>query len=1294
MVIIMTLKIDLTKATVKELKTEAKRLGLSRYSKMRKAELIALIKNAVSKKDAEYKKAKDDAKLVIGSDFDRAIMFWGRLKGVKKFKTSDWAEMADAWTLLRSLINTEELGGDLLDTAVALKEMFGLTDDISKFSVDELKEFIESILDDFSMSVFSEKLHKETFDLIKFDIKDLSFGDKVEFDSSRLYDPTTCSKVPTNGIPVLKTAEDGISRTLREMNINTASIKMAWTSADETEQEVIDAKKRTLLNNGFYDTATGIHYYPAFQSPSSNRKATVTFVQVTGDTHEERVEQVTSLWCKVTGFNSWEEFVNALASSEEVSPEESAELEEMYQSDKRFGIKMMIKGGYTRTEDGCWQKKKAVMAKVVARTATRGSNSLSIKKLNPEMDAIIKAMKVEYVSDTETNVIKKYRTYNTDNGQYAEFDGQGRLITDADGQALGNYTFFACVACAMRLISRNEYDCFVTEWEKCGKDIHNIQAGSKLDKVIRKIPAVVQIRHGEKKGLIVRWNLEAIDATSEMDVIIPDSVRKFVGSEWNEYDLEICNHLKSKPKRFAYLNPQFISALEWNTPNALINIVKYWEQYQLDSVHNVAKSMEFHGMLQSSDEDNSDNASTLVEALRTNSSLVNDYQIINWRKEQYNKFNDDMSIGRIMLPGQYTYMIFDPAYVLNQWFGLDLHCLESGNYYYNDKDCEAGLFRSPMIAPFEAQKVQLVADEEYKYLQNVIVFNGHDGLADDMGGGDHDGDQCLVVTSDTEFGKLVIDGVRNKEFIVWEEAKKAQKVELTWDNFIEYLATSGSVVDRTGPITNYGTKALDIANHLRSCIHFAKQLGCDDITFVHPKCYGKGLGWNVEPSVQSLNGGKTFACKALIEAKFTKQAKSKYANTDFKPSDVEPCDVSFQEGRGMVGTFTFEEVEKEIEYYMNIVYVVRLLQGEEIDGAKTGFHPEIADFVKISITPLHMLNRQEVLGREQSVASKINCYVSLSPLGRVHTYTEKYVKPKLEDSFQAGSSKSWLLNELLFDNEREDLYKKFQMQDGSQKNVIEIAKIRKSNYNKAVYNYLQSGEDTKESLRQLKENEINELNNLAVALNMSIETVAVACYLAVYTKNEKQSEGLTYAWLLSGELLSVFSRGNKQYISVRLPKNIDTAEVKNEVLYVNDKPYIRVRAYDGMVPVHCIKGTVFGLVHKKADMVAEKKVFVPSTSIYTITAVGFKYYLAGAKDEWKQIVAGNNYTFDVDTDDTDRPVIKVNGRVISSIVNDSLNLYELKGHTVKVVNNSSYCPNEPVKESNASIANLKVMVIA
>jgi hypothetical protein len=1308
----------------KELKRIMKRAGLQYNSSMAEEDMISAIKEYRATKKAELDEARENARFELGRDFDRAFMFWKRThKELKYFTTEDYGKLVSGWKLIMSLLNLldeEKKYINITDsveaTASALASVLNSSEeDTSAWTEDECASYIVNTLEDIKASVFSENITKEQFDLIKVDINDIVYGNRFECDETRLYNPALCTVIPKDGIPLLATSEDGIARILKQRGVDTISVEMGRTPEDylqlnnlplldkllhfrkelglsaiheaaianltDTElanyvmehaeefalYDMEEIHKHKLLREGFY-LRSGKHYMPAFQSPSANRQATICYVLVSGATIEECRQQIQDMWLDVTGIATWQDFLDEF-------------------SDKNGEV---------------------VMAKVVARIATRGSNSFSLDKIAPDIAEIVKNFNVHYAKDTKTAIHKVYRT-KLDNG-LSEIMERDVDIVDGDGQGQVSFTGAAYIATGLKRISRNDLEYFLEEFPKVGRNASKVKPGSRLDKIIKRIPAVFQIRHGEKKGLLVRWNLEAIEATKDIEVIIPDSVRKFIGGEWSEYPLEICNFLKGK-EDWAYLNPQFISALMWDNPNALVDICRYWEKYMLESIHNIGKAQQFHGMAKSNDEDdkeNSTNASNLVSILRNCSDLIDDFQVINWRKDQYRKFINDMKIGRVMVPGQYTYMIFDPAYQLNKWFGLDLPCLASGEFYHNGKDCEAMMARSPLIDPSEAQKVQLVANENYRYLADTVVFNGFDGTADDMGGGDFDGDICEIVCNDTEIGKIIVNGICKCDYQIWSEAKSAQKVPFTWDNLIEYWATSGSTIDRTGVITNYASRALDIARHLYACIHFAKLMQCEDITFVHPRAFGKGLGCNVKPYAGMENGKRTWVVKGLATCQLTKKAKAteKYSK-DFRPEDVEPWDVYFpcdygKDDTAILGHKTFEEVEEYIKYFLDIVGILRCDQGDEIDGAKTGFHPEILPFCMVKITANHMLSRQEVLDRDQAVASKLNVYQSLSPLGRVHDYT-LMIEEKVSQAFEMkGSNKIFLLQSLLTEEETAMLNMSVRKSDGTVCTLVEyIAKERKKPYNQKLYNALQNNLDINSTI---KDNEIygtllpdstranDGLYALAEALKVTPEVIAVACYIATYTKDSKQSEGLTYGWILFDELLSVFSRGNKKFELFRLPANVEKACIKDGVLYVNDNKYINIKSKDcEIVPIQVINGRNYALIQKIADVVVtpRKNEVVYGAKTYTIGTYGFQYHSAGTKDEWKRLVRENGFVFDITMDSTNRAVLSINGKSISALIAVGAD-FDLMNKKVRVVNNQQ---TSPIVEANASIKNIQVQII-
>lgn len=1249
---------------VTELKDLCRKAGIKGYSRMKKTELVDALNNSKELKKSLQNEAKTFAKGELGRDFDKAVMFWKKVNSFKYMSTEAYYDMVDGWKLLTGLLGLVDdekkyinITDSFKNTAQAISNVFCTNEvDFDGYSDEELKDYILDSLNNFSLSVFSKKLTKDTGEIIKMSMDDFEFGtDIITFNSTKASKFTGKEvKAHKGDMRIVETAEDAILRMLKEREnpLSSVTVFMGKTSQDKEELILINQTKRRIFTEGFTDTFSGKHYMFCFQNPSSCRKANFMFVEA------NTWDEVFTLWLEITGLKTWKDFEKAFYDKEG----------------------------------------KVNMAKLLARVSTRGSNSFSVAKVAPDLAEVIKKFNVHYCSDTETKVYKDYKTLKGP-GLMDMVTGEYREIVDGDGQGIVSYTSAAIIASSMRRISRDELDYFTNEFAKVDNDVRNVKPGSRLEKIIKKVPAVFQIRHGEKKGLLVRWNLEGIEVTKDIDVIIPDSVRKFIGGEWSEYPLEICNFLKAKGE-WAYLNPQFISALDWENPNALIPIAEYWKNYEIESVTDMAKAQQFHGIIKSSDdESNKTISSNLVAAMRTSSDLIDDLQILNWRKDQYRKFNADMTIGRMMVKGQYTYMVFDPAYQINKWFDLELPCLTSGEFYHNGKECKAAMFRSPLIAPYEAKKVQLVNDEEYKYLADTVIFNGFDGAADDMGGGDHDGDTCEIVCDDNFFGKIIVDGVRDIPYVVWEPGQAAKKVPFNIENLIDHLVTS-AVVSRVGIITNYATCAMDIVNHLKSAVHFAKLLGCENITLFHPRAFGKGLGYNYVPQTMIIDGKKTFAMKGYVECQLTKQGRYKHYN-NFDITNVEPSDVDFAE-EGLVGTFTFDEILKKAEYYLGLVEILRILQGREIDGAKTGVYAEgvsgedFIEAVKVKFAPRHLITRQKTLDREVSMAANLNQYVSLSPLGRLHDYCTN-VTANIVDMLGNGSNKIFLLQSLLTEEEAAIVNASYRMTDGSIKSLVQILKDRKKTYNLNVYNTMKNlndEDDITTTLNSIKSTEIDELYNLASILNTTPEVIAVASYIATYTKDSKQSEGLTHAWLLFDELLSVFSRGNKKFELFKLPSNVESACIVDKVLYVNGNKYIDINANDcENVVIQVINGRPYGLIHKISNNVItqRKSNVVFGSKTYTIGTLGFKYHIAGdnPKGEWKRLVRENGFVFDITMDATNRAVLSINGKSISALMSVGAD-FDLMNKRVKVVNNAQI---DPIKETNASITNLQVVII-
>lgn len=850
-----------------------------------------------------------------------------------------------------------------------------------------------------------------------------------------------------------------------------------------------------------------------------------------------------------------------------------------------------------------------------------------------------------------------------------------RNTIPGDGMMICSFTYAATMACAMRVITENEYEVFCSRIATVNS-LEEAYENIKLRKLIQKIPSVFQIRHEGCKGIVVKYPLEFVPELADKDIIITEGARKFASLNWEESPLEICNYLKRKDEWVA-LNPQFIQALKFENPNALIPVVDFWFNKLEESVTDIAKAQEFHGIISSVD-GASDTNSNLVVALRNSSDLVDDFQVINWRRQQYEKFITDMKVGRILVPGEYTYMVCDPAYMLNSIYGLQLDALKSGEYWFNNHVGYAGAFRSPLIAPFEAQKFNCVEREDYWFFKDIVVFNGYDGAWEDMGGADFDGDTCAIVPDNTDLGKIIVDGIRSMNYVVWEPGLSAVKEEFSWENMAKFNAKVAKV-DRTGIITNYASRAMDISNHLESTIYFAKKMNCVGIYMVHPSEVENSS--EMQPHVVVINGQRHFAIRGLVHATQNKDGVIMYDND------------------GIYGIKTFDQVQQIADEYLAKVEYLRLMQGREIDSAKTGVAAEgesgldFVDSVKVEFTPQEMITRVEVLGRPVAKFAKLNKYQSLSPLARVHDYVEQK-SLEFMNRFANGSDKVALLLKLLTAEETAQLKMDVRFSNGAIMTLMDYLKSRKAEYGKKMSEIFKAelpDEELKDAINGLKTSEIETLNKLAENLKVSVEVIAVACYIVAYTKDGNFGTGLTYGWLLFDELLSVFTRNNRKYELYRLPRYAEEVSVSAGYLYVNEKKYAPIENVDDCeyIPVQLINGKPYALIHKRSEKVVAVTTSQNVGSCYTIDMIyGFRYS-CGSKDDWKRIVKENGYVFTVDFDENSRLSVLVNGAVIGAIkatVTD-LHISELVGHEVKIIGSPDY------KETENTIANLVVRVV-
>lgn len=1279
--------INFSTLKVKEIRDIGRELGVRGFSKMPAADLVKAIQSSDAFKDAvaeqkrvARKEANDELALRLGPDKGRAIAFFSHIHG-RKPRVDETDLVCLTFKVMTCLHDNVVTEAPLRKIACKVGELYmdkRPASDFEAMTNEEASEYIRSAVDQFYSTTYTEAIKKDQYKILKASLDDVQYDGASFFINSDNAAVLTQQEIKMmreqeggklTAMRVVETAENGVSRTLELVGADKTYVMLCLDAPAKSEYSDGQLKfmRQNILANGFYDIKTGVHYVFGVKGASMGRKANQLFIE--GKDWNDTFK----LWFSLTGTKDKDGFVDAFGT--EVNP-----------------------------------------AKLLARVATRTSATVSVDNVNPEEAEKIKSANVLYVRDTETSVNRQYETI-IDN---AVVKGQSdRNITDADGQGLGSVSFMALVTHAIRRMTDAEYADFMDLWNEhihSGGTLVTAKGTGRLESLINKIIKVFQIRHGEKKGLIVIADLETFENTKDYDLVIPDSVRKFIGGEWSEYPLEICNYLKKKDNE-VNLNPQFISALWWEDPATFLEIVKTECDRIEDAMISPQKAMAFCRAFVDSD---NDTGRIVSDALLSNAGLYNEPQVQKWMFAQVEKKIKGMMMGRVPVPGMYSYMIFDPNYFLNKQFGTDLHCLQAGEYYHNGKDCECAALRSPMLHYTQAQKVSLSADDAYWYLKDCLVFNGFDALADQMAGADFDGDMCAIVTSDTWQGKIVVDGVQ-KGTDIWAPAKAASKMYFVPDttdkeamnNLINYLVEN-SACDRTGLMTNYVIRATEICNTLRSLKFYAKKAGVDRIHFIEAKLFGKARKYGRDFAPFLTNDGKMMA-KAICETTLDKNP----ATGEFKILTVE-------NEYSIIGVKTLDELDEYIQKYDNLVKKGTLDVGYEIDGAKTGFHPTLLEQQEIRYTSHALRTRQETLGRvasSEEERSKFryasNAYVSLSPWGLVCTYIKNRFynadESLKEDTVlynlaKNGVDKTHLLFQLLTNEEKDILLGTTVACDGKSLTLIEYLAERKLHYNEVLRKLFMiertinaGGENEEETdrfkLSVIKDDEANFLIKFAEANHIPLTVVGAATYIATYRSTDSsKTNGHSFAWLFPDVIMEIFSRENKAYGWLRVPNNTEHASISNGILSINDRVYSRVDAHDDAdLLVKYLGDRKYAWIRRKVRVTVEKSnsglIIEPGSRTFVLKAMGFRYYAAsGNITEWKRALHATNFTFDILENEEGRVVMSCNGCPIATLAHGKdLDLAEMSliGHKVKIINTN----DDIIKTTENSATNIKVVVI-
>jgi hypothetical protein len=320
----------------------------------------------------------------------------------------------------------------------------------------------------------------------------------------------------------------------------------------------------------------------------------------------------------------------------------------------------------------------------------------------------------------------------------------------------------------------------------------------------------------------------------------------------------------SKSKYSSNLNYQFIAALdgdgnrEINIPTNLRKVVDGRYAYATEAMTNAEVAKAVLGVKSMREDDGLDDldiddyekslVTILAKALDACDDIIYDRS---WRIKFINrliKARDKMGYGKIPVEGANRFVISDPTpffrldravprmkngkpvldYEGNPMFDIvitdprDVAIGGINDCYWDNREQEAVLFRSPCVHPGEPQRVNLIgldkipesistatgalnARDLFDSIKHIVIINCFSFILDSLGGADTDGDTILVVTDPNV---VELRGLRRAPMLT-KVTSETFKVAISPKTVKQYMVDS--LRDNgIGKITNYGTTWRDI----------------------------------------------------------------------------------------------------------------------------------------------------------------------------------------------------------------------------------------------------------------------------------------------------------------------------------------------------------------------------------------------------------------------------------------------------------------------------------------------------
>lgn len=330
----------------------------------------------------------------------------------------------------------------------------------------------------------------------------------------------------------------------------------------------------------------------------------------------------------------------------------------------------------------------------------------------------------------------KVEIYDEENGKILIEKAEKDIIFQPnDGAAQMQIIPFARACYGIGIISRKEFkylkdnykDIFqMTEINNKSKN-ERTKEESKLLKIFNKLPAVLQIRYGGCKGLVIKFPIKDYRPDLTEDIIAGNNFIKFMLEDYSNVNFEVCG-VPKKEKNYALMNYQFLQFLNISAEDLCSMAEEQLDKISNNILKDAKEALKFLGMIESiSSDETTGIVSKFTKILATNPDMLQDVYVQKNIKDLMAKFVYNIAFGKIPVQGQYQFVISDPFHFLAEGSknvnGLLKYTMNKNQNYSNGMEKKVALFRSPMTSGDEIQEVELTKNELLWFLKDILVLN-------------------------------------------------------------------------------------------------------------------------------------------------------------------------------------------------------------------------------------------------------------------------------------------------------------------------------------------------------------------------------------------------------------------------------------------------------------------------------------------------------------------------------------------------------------------------------------------